>query len=223
MREALSRIDEFIRDHGPFDGVFGFSLGAALAISYMLDQQRKQAPPPFCFAVFFSTIFIASPDDGYCEQLLQRWLADDHAEFRSKFPDGDFVPLLEDAAERKLAEYLQLVLSMQSMGVGTILPNTNVDFLGAGKVEGIPRLIHPELLPARIKMPTVHVRGRKDSPYVGGQSQVAQGLCTSSVLRAHKHDGGHDVPFKRSDVNTIVPSIKAMAEEGQHIRDLYEF
>lgn len=222
MRQALSHLDNFIKEHGPFDGVFGFSLGAALAITYMLDQQKKQASSPFCFAVMFSPIFVVSPDDSFCEQLLRRWLADDHAVFRSKFPDGGFMAELEDPSEQKLAQYLQQILSMQSMGVGLILPNTNVDFLGTKKTEEVPRLIHPDLFNARIKIPTVHVSGQNDSPYIRKQSAVARDLCTASIRRVHSHDGGHDVPFKISDVNAIVPSIKAIAEEGIQIRDLYD-
>lgn len=222
MREAQSHLDKFIQEHGPFDGVFGFSLGAALAISYMLDPQRKDASPPFSFAVFFSPIFIASPNESYCEELLQRWLDDEHVIFRSEFPEGDFMPLLEDPTERILAQYLQLVLAMQAMGVGMILPNTTVDFLGAGEVQGIPRLIHPDLLPDRIRIPTVHVTGLKDSPYIGEQSRIAQGLCSPSIRQVHHHDGGHDVPYKRSDVTKIISSIKTTAKEGQNIRDLYE-
>ncbi|KAJ5120793.1 uncharacterized protein N7515_010181 [Penicillium bovifimosum] len=222
MRQALSHLDNFIKEHGPFDGVFGFSLGAALAITYMLDQQKKQASSPFCFAVMFSPIFVVSPDDSFCEQLLRRWLADDHAVFRSKFPDDDFMTELEDPSEQTLAQYLQQILSMQSMGVGLILPNTNVDFLGTKKTEEVPRLIHPDLLNARIKIPTVHVTGQNDSPYIGKQSAVARDLCTASIRRVHSHDGGHDVPSKISDVNAIVPSIKAMAEEGIQIPDLYD-
>lgn len=222
VREALDRLEVFIQEHGPFDGVFGFSLGAALAISYMLDRQRKHAPAPFSFAVFFSPIFIASPDESYCEQLLQRWLDDDHTVFRSEFPGGEFMPLLDDSSERTLAEYLRVVLLMQSMGVGMILPNTTIDFLGAGEVAGIPRLVHPDLLRERIRIPTVHVTGRKDSPYIGEQSRIAQKLCSASIMRVHEHDGGHDVPYKRSDVKNIVSSIQATAKEGRDIRDLYE-
>ena len=222
MRDALSKIEGFIRDHGPFDGVFGFSLGAAVAISYILDQQSKHALTPFGFGVFFSTIFIASPDDSYCEGIFRRWLADDHAEFRSRFPDGNFMPLLNDATDQKLAAYLQVVLSMQSMGVGEILPNVKGDLLAAAHPEGVPRLMHPDLLQARVKIPTVHVTGQKDSPYIRYQSRVGQGLCTSRMLRQHEHEGGHDLPFKRSDVDSIVRSINAMAEEAQDILDLNE-
>jgi hypothetical protein len=187
----------------------------------MLDQQQKQAPSPFCFAVMFSPIFVVSPDDDYCGGLLRRWLADDHAEFRSKFPDGDFMAQLEDVSERTLAQYLHQVLSMQSMGVGMILPNTKIDFLSTDTPEEIPRLVHPDLFHTRIKVPTVHVSGQADSPYIAEQSRIARGLCTPSIMRVHCHDGGHDVPFKVSDVNAIVSSINAMAEEGIQIRDLY--
>lgn len=220
MREALGRLNAFIEENGPFDGVFGFSLGASLAMAYMLVQQQRRQATPFCFAVLFSPIFIASPDECYCEELVQRLLDNDHTAFQVAFPHGDFMPLLEQAAERTLAGYLQVVLLMQLMGVGEILPNTNVDFLGAGRPEGFPRLMHPLLLQDRVRIPTVHVTGQKDTESMAEQSRVAQALCTPSFVWAHKHDGGHDVPFKRSDVQAIVSSIQAAAEEGEYMNVL---
>ncbi|CAI7600649.1 unnamed protein product [Penicillium glandicola] len=222
MREALDRLEDFIQERGPFDGVFGFSLGAALAISYILDHQRKDALAPFSFAVFFSPIFVTLPDESYCQGLLQRWVDDDHMQFRSEFPDGEFMSPLKDSTERTLAEYLKVVQLMQSMWVGIIPPKTTIDFLGGDGVAEIPRLVHPDLLRGRIKIPTVHITGRKDSPCIGQQSRIAQKLCLASIMRVHEHDGGHDVPYKKSDINNIVSSIREMAKEGEYIRDIYE-
>lgn len=97
MREALHWIDIFIKQKGPFDGVLGFSLGSAMAVSYILDQQCKNpdTKPPFCFALFFSPLFIASPDNHCYGSLVDRILDDDHSNFRKKFPDGDFALLLD--------------------------------------------------------------------------------------------------------------------------------
>lgn len=215
MRQALIRLDDFIKENGPFDGVFGFSLGASLAMAYMLDQQRRRATP-FCFAILFSPIFIASPNDDYCRQLVMRLLDDNHTAFRSAFPDGDFVPLLglsESTTERTFVEYLQIVLSMHSM-VGMILPNTRLEFFREGKAEVIPRLLHPLLIEDRIQVPTVHVTGSKDVPSMAEQSRVAQGLCNASLARVHGHMGSHEVPFKKSDVKAVVSSIKLAAEEA---------
>lgn len=215
MRQALIRLDDFIKENGPFDGVFGFSLGASLAMAYMMDQQRRRATP-FCFAVLFSPIFIASPDNDYCEQLVMRLLDDNHTAFRSAFPDGDFMPLLglsASTAEHTFVKYLQIVLSMHSM-VGMILPNTRLDFFGERKAEVMPRLLHPLLVEDRIQIPTVHVTGSKDVPSMAEQSRVAHGLCNASLARAHSHMGGHEVPFKKSDVKAVISSIKLAAEEA---------
>ncbi|KAL8705621.1 MAG: hypothetical protein Q9201_001258 [Fulgogasparrea decipioides] len=184
-------------------------------MAYMFDQQRRGATP-FGFAVFFSPIFIACPDDSYCEQLIMRLLDDNHTAFRSSFPDGDLVPLLglsASTAERTFVEYLQIVLSMHSM-VGRILPNTCLDFFGEGKAEVIPRLLHPLLTEDRIQIPTVHVTGSKDVPSMVEQSWVAQRLCNASLVRVHSHMGGHEVPFKKSDVKAVVSSVRMAVEEA---------
>ncbi|KAI1756767.1 serine hydrolase FSH [Xylaria castorea] len=219
VRDALTRLDEFVKEKGPFDGVLGFSLGSALAMAYMLDQQSRLSPCPFSFAILFSPIFIASPDGSYCEDLVRRMMDDDHEPFRSAFPDGDFVPLLDvgvdasAAAKRTFAVYLQTVLSMHSM-VGMVLPNTQLDFFDKGKIEAIPRLLHPLLSKDRIRVPTVFVTGEKDTPSIAEQSRVAKGLCTPSLVHVHTHGGGHDIPFKRSDVKVIVSSIEVASEES---------
>lgn len=215
MRRALEYLQDFIKRVGPFDGVFGFSLGASLAIAYLLEQQQAGLASSFRFAVLFSPIFIASADDSFCETLLRRLLDDDHAPFRSAFPRGDYGLLLEDPNERVLADYLGVVLSLQSMGVGQILPNTNVDFFGVGDIEGIPRLVHPTLLEDRIQIPTVYVMGQKDIDSLMEQSKIARKMCVPSLRRVYNHDGGHDVPFKRSDVKAIVSSIRAAADEAR--------
>ncbi|KIX00551.1 uncharacterized protein Z518_09616 [Rhinocladiella mackenziei CBS 650.93] len=225
MRETLQRIDVFVKENGPFNGVLGFSLGSAMAISYILDQQRRNPDtrPPFCFALLFSPIFVASADDHCYEGLVNRILDDDHANFRGEFPDGDFASLLDSKEECIFSEYLKVVLSMHS-SVGNILPNTRLDFLSFEAQAGnVPRLLHPEIYKERIRIPTVHVSGEKDIYAMAEQTRVAEGLCTPSLAQVHRHDGGHDIPFKRSDVQTIISMAKVAAEKGRQLQELYDF
>ena len=49
---ALSQLSRYIAEEGPFDGVIGFSQGAALASTYLIQQAEQ--PSPFRCAVFFS-------------------------------------------------------------------------------------------------------------------------------------------------------------------------
>lgn len=225
MREALHRIDVFIKQKGPFDGVLGFSLGSAMAVSYIFEQQRKNPDikPPFSFALFFSTIFIASADDHCYKNLVDRILDDDHFNFRMEFPNGDFASLADSEEERVFTEYLKVVLSMHS-SVGNILPNTRLDFLSFEAQAGnVPRLLHPQIYKERIRIPTVHVSGQKDVHAMAEQSRVAEGLYTPSMTQFYRHNGGHDIPFKKSEVLTIISMAKEAAEKGRQLQALYDF
>ncbi|KAK7959441.1 uncharacterized protein PG986_004295 [Apiospora aurea] len=225
MREALHRIDTFIQKNGPFDGVLGFSLGSAMAISYILNQQRKHpdSRPPFDFALFFSPIFVASPDDACYERLVDRILDGDHEGFRAEFPDGDFASLIDSDEERVFTEYLKIVLSMHS-SVGDILPNTRLDFLSfEAKASNVPRLLHPDIYKERVRIPTVHVSGTSDVPAMEEQSRVAEGLYTPSLAQLYRHGGGHEIPFKKTEVAAIISMVKKAEEKGKQLQALYDF
>jgi pimeloyl-ACP methyl ester carboxylesterase len=225
MHEALQRIDNFVKENGPFDGVLGFSLGSAMAISYILEHQRRSpgTQPPFSFAIFFSPIFVASADSHCYEDLISRILDDSHASFRNEFPNGDFTSLLDSKEERIFSEYLKIVLSMHTT-VGNILPNTRLDFLSfEAQAANVPRLLHPEIYKERIRIPTVHISGEKDVDAMAEQTQVAEGLYTASLLQTYRHNGGHDIPFKRSDVQAIISMVHDAAESGRQLQELYDF
>jgi pimeloyl-ACP methyl ester carboxylesterase len=229
-REAFDRLDVFIRDHGPFDGVVGFSLGASLAMGYMLHHRRKNpdGAPPFSFAVLFSPSFICSPDNNCYADLIRRLLGDEYSAFRLAFPGADAVSLLKQEDERTFVGYLTAAMSLQASLDG-ILPITRFDFFTGDHHDGgerpgtqnIPRLLHPALVPERVAIPTLHVTGKQEVPTMAEQSAIARGLCIASLARIYTHGGGHDVPFKRSDVTAIVSSIRAAAEEGRRLREVY--
>ncbi|MCJ1389264.1 hypothetical protein MMC18_002120 [Xylographa bjoerkii] len=47
FRTALDDLEEYLQTEGPFDGVIGFSQGACLAASLMIQHARKQPPHSF--------------------------------------------------------------------------------------------------------------------------------------------------------------------------------
>ncbi|KNG83685.1 hypothetical protein ANOM_007670 [Aspergillus nomiae NRRL 13137] len=58
-RQAVIDFERYIKEEGPFDGIIGFSVGATMALSCLLDwDQTKQGVrshvTPFKVAVFFS-------------------------------------------------------------------------------------------------------------------------------------------------------------------------
>ena len=59
MSAALSQLGTFLASEGPFDGVIGFSQGASLAATFLIDHALSQThssttSPPFKCAIFFS-------------------------------------------------------------------------------------------------------------------------------------------------------------------------
>lgn len=65
--------------------------------------------------------------------------------------------------------------------------------------EGGPyyNMLHPTVDKFRIRVPTAHVYGRKDS--WRGHSMDLMGLCDSKKCVKFEHDGGHEVPRSASE------------------------
>jgi len=58
MQKALKELHSYVQQEGPYDGVLGYSQGAALAATYLALQT---SPPPFKCAVFLSGARPADP------------------------------------------------------------------------------------------------------------------------------------------------------------------
>lgn len=54
---ALAQLDRYVKEEGPFDGAIGFSQGASIIASYLLQQSKEHPtePLPFQCAIFFSS------------------------------------------------------------------------------------------------------------------------------------------------------------------------
>ncbi|KAI9643650.1 hypothetical protein NHQ30_008272 [Ciborinia camelliae] len=62
MLTALNHLDKFLEFEGPFDGIIAFSLGAALASTWIVDQVQRGIPIPIKCAVFLSAATPVSID-----------------------------------------------------------------------------------------------------------------------------------------------------------------
>ena len=64
VEEALQCVSRCVRDHGPFDGILGFSQGATIAAFCCLYPQAwwdSSAPAPFSWAILFSAFLPRDP------------------------------------------------------------------------------------------------------------------------------------------------------------------
>ncbi|OAG12506.1 DUF341 domain protein [Paraphaeosphaeria sporulosa] len=71
---ALDQLDAFIRSHGPFDGVIGFSHGAQLAASYIVHKKLEglASVSPFKCAILFSPLGVYDSKEWLASGLVQK-------------------------------------------------------------------------------------------------------------------------------------------------------
>lgn len=69
IRDACDLVDLIVEEEGPFEGFIGFSQGAAVGMSYMLDRaiNRPDEGCPFRWSLLFSCVLAFSPDPSYLD------------------------------------------------------------------------------------------------------------------------------------------------------------
>lgn len=217
-----SLISAAIEEDGPFDGLIGFSQGATLALSYLLHQEmrRPRGAPPFRFAVLFSCAGPAFSCDATVARNLIRDLTEDNlrglqARLRAKEAPPSFVGL----PSAKHA-FMETTLSALLLGGenGFLPPSVVEDWIASSAEERdtrMPRLLHPLLTEARVRIPTAHIIGRNDTADVHAQAELCRLLCDPSYMVSATHGGAHDLPHDAKDVSVVCEKIRAAIEDGQ--------
>ncbi|OLN86705.1 Rhodanese-like domain-containing protein 6, partial [Colletotrichum chlorophyti] len=200
-QHTASTVDEL----GPFDGILGFSQGASLALSYIYHQQVTGEEPDFKFAVLLSSVAPFSADSKYCEADVEQL----RVHRLSGLGTNDLVP-------RQQVFNDCLVRTFQSaMKIGAVLPDFNQDFF-RDTVDSVPRVLHPMLVSERIHIPTVHVSGRRDFPFMYDMHEVGYQMCDTRVAKKLHHSGGHHPPKKDFEIKAIVRAMEWAV--GQYYR-----
>jgi hypothetical protein len=108
--------------------------------------------------------------------------------------------------------------------VGNILPNARLAFLSfEAQAQNVPRLLHPKIYNQRVRIPIVHVSGERDVYAMKEQSRVAEGLYTPSLTQIYRHDGGHNMPYRKREILDIISMVKDATERGKEMQELYDF
>lgn len=204
IKKAHELISDIIEEEGPFDGVFGFSQGASLALAYLIQHEihRPREPPPFRFAAIFSTVIAFSPEPSFCQAILDN-LTDEERNALSSFPNTDFSVLHTQAR----AIFEPLAVAMQSGANGGFLEPPDAAAFERSNTANIPRIMNPSLIEQRVKIPTIHIVGKRDSPLMLKQSALMKGLCESKLVKSIQHSGGHDLPRKMDEVRETLAAI----------------
>jgi predicted esterase len=212
IRVALDDLDDLIQDCGPFDGVIGFSQGASMAASYILDHQARlpDDPAPFGFAILLSSVAAFSPDAKHCLPTVQH-LVQESYDTVSEFPDH--ISLKLQGPEKLFVEYLASTFNI-ARKIGATTPDYDIAFFKHRDAAKVPRILHSALTPARIGIPTVHFIGERDHSEMIAQSLVVVGLCDSKIARLYQHSGGHAVVSKPQEVKRLVQAIEWAAMES---------
>ncbi|ETN44955.1 uncharacterized protein HMPREF1541_09830 [Cyphellophora europaea CBS 101466] len=213
VKKAHEMIREVVDDEGPFDGILGFSQGASLAISFLLQHEidRPQEPYPFKFAMIFSSIISFTADPSYCMDVVDRLSETDVAHLAG-FPDAD-LSTLSDEAQLLFGTMAKALTA--GMAGGFLHAHPDKEVFERRNAAQIPRIIHPQLVRQRIRIPTVHVVGRKDDPLMLDQSRLMYQLCGEEVAMWLEHSAGHDVPRERGDASAAVKAMEWAFKEGE--------
>jgi hypothetical protein len=210
MQEAQEYFVNTLDELGPFNGVLGFSQGAALVVSYMHRQQQRREGVPFDFALLFSSVMPCSAIPTSCEDAVQRLIA------RGKsVTDPGLIRNASLTRDERLFVQLLHDTIIPAKKQQQMLPAYDLDVYAGGDGVDAPRIMHPQLLADRIHIPTVHVTGKRDLHYMRAMSEVAHGLCDPRMARKLEHSGGHIPPQKPAEVKSVLRALEWAVRQSE--------
>lgn len=202
MEQAVGCLENIIEDEGPFDGIFGFSQGAALTLSYFYQQQAAANPLPVKFACLFSTAMPLSPDAGMGNSIISRLRALEYDITDRARACGEILT----AAEQEFVDVLQQTVVEAALD-NPLFPWSDMDIYRHGEHDDIPRVMYSSLLSQKIQIPTIHVWGQNDWKYMIKMAETARSLCEESMARTVLHTGSHDIPKKPTEIKAVLRTI----------------
>lgn len=227
IQAAHDYIYTIIDEEGPFDGVMAFSQGAALAISILLQHEidNSEQPPPFNFAIIFSSFVVVSPDKNFAqkefesasqnnkEAVLRGFYGIKLSEAQNGSTQGDSVDAYAKAVEAVVVEYADIVGSTIRTIAGPHVRNdSDIPTELSGGLESIPRIYHPAIMTERVTVPAIHIVGRND-PF-RKQSDLAIRLFAKGT-KIVQHSGNHDVPKLDREIRAAVTATKLIIQRSE--------
>jgi pimeloyl-ACP methyl ester carboxylesterase len=157
IARAATNLEDLLEDEGPIDGIFGFSQGAALTLSYVYQQQVAGNPVGIKFACLFSTAVPCSPDSNMGDAIISKLRALEYDITDRAWCAGEDLTV----AEQEFVSILQQTI-VDAAFQGSPFPWLDMDIYRYGERDAIPCVMLPSLLAQKIQIPTVHVWGQND-------------------------------------------------------------
>jgi pimeloyl-ACP methyl ester carboxylesterase len=202
IAQAVGYVEEILEEQGPFDGIFGFSQGSALTLSYFYQQQVADNPIAVKFACLFSAAMPCSPDASLGSTIISQLRAMEYDITDRSGGNGKDLT----SEEQEFVEILQRTV-VDAATRDSQFPWTDLDIYRHGELDAIPRIMYSSALAQKIRIPTVHVWGRNDFEYMIKMAELSRSTCEESMSKTVLHSGLHDLPKKQTEIKAVLRKI----------------
>lgn len=237
--QAVESVHDYLKsvieEDGPYDGLVGFSEGAALAASYLLSKEYQATlgdvdeypEDEIKLAVFFNSIKPYSPSEGIgsdatvqfqCE--LRRhslFLKGQSAERRRRSSvSKEQIDALAERRQSVVSQRRDSIITWKQSGMPgrktstSSLHDEDLDEKTHGQVWNSlfsPIFaFDPDSFPCKIQIPTLHVIGSKDQFH--DYSKELTTLCDSEQMEVALLDIGHDIPRSGKGLDRIAEAFE---------------
>jgi hypothetical protein len=213
-------LESVIEEDGPYDGIIGFSEGAAVAASYLLSKEYRATlgdvyehpENEFKLAVFFNSVKPYSPSEEIgsdaakqFRQELRRhslFLKGQSAERKESSVSHEQIGALAERRQSMLSQRRESVIAWKNSGMPgrkastTSASNGELDEKAQSQIWNSlfsPVIcFDPDSFPCKIQIPTLNVIGAKDQ--FQDYSKELTKLCDPGQMEVAVLDIGHDIP-----------------------------
>ncbi|KAJ5729599.1 uncharacterized protein N7483_004107 [Penicillium malachiteum] len=212
IRGSCDLVKKAFEEQGPFDGVLGYSLGATVIISYLLEQITRypQEPLPIKFGFFCAPVPIITGDVAYSESVYGSLSPEDLQRLRSA--DLEQLDLLPEPARTTVYNLIHAAGSLEST-----LCRTRKELLDR-PLEDIPCVLHHDFYPARLPIPTLHAHSKNDPPILKLCAELAQEFCDPAWRVSYKHSVVHGIPRSAAEAEEMIAAMELVVSKVQHAR-----
>ncbi|KAB8259714.1 serine hydrolase FSH [Aspergillus pseudonomiae] len=212
IRAALDLIHETFQIEGPFDGVFGFSQGAAIIAAYLLEQADlyPSRPLPVRFGIFCCSTPILTADPDYIYNLYGTLSDEDIRRLRSG--ECDQIAQLPDSVRPAAIVLVEGLAAMEPVH------GKPLSYFLDRPFSEIPGVVLPDQYKPRLSIPTLHIYGKDDPRSLKESCIFNAAFCDPRGRKFYRHSTIHNIPRSPTDGKEVVSLMESMVSHSQRSR-----